>query len=176
MRKIEYMQAINPDHKNASNVDPNVVGYAFGIPGLAVRKSWGSWQIDHFASGYRAFSNSHRTRKECVNAALLAQAQGPIDWTVDRETLCGSHLSDAIWHWKNAFLGHSRGPQFSKKTVCHDWTMKDLEIMLFDGLSEGLCGACGEVSGHHEGDARANHCPHCGKNKVSSALVLAGLI
>ena len=176
MKKIEYNQALKPENKNTHGMDPSVTGYDFGIPGLAVRKVGGFWQIDHVQSGYRAFSNLHRTRKECVGAALRAQSNGPIDWACDKEVILGKHLEDAIWHWKNEFLGHSRKPEFSTKLVCHGWSMRDLEIMLTYGRVEGLCGACGEVSDPHEPDARANCCPCCGEKKVTSALVLAGLI
>ena len=110
-----------------------------------------------------------------MSAALRAQDISPIDWTVDKETLTGAHLKDIVWHWKNDFLGHARSARFSEETVCHDWTMKDLEMML-NGPAEGLCGACGEVSGPHEPDAHDNWCPCCDKKKVTSALVLAGLI
>jgi len=175
MKKITYNQALNPENKSTEGMDPSVTGYDFGIPGLAVRKAWGAWQIDHVISGYRAFANYHRTCEACVKAALRAHDITPIDWTVDKETLLGSHLRDAIWHWKNDFLGHGRSENFSNETVCHGWTMRDLEIML-NGDAEGLCGGCGEVSGPHEPDARANWCPVCSECKVTSALVLAGLI
>jgi len=176
MKKIEYKQALNPDSIHAKDLDPNVTGYDFGIPGLAVRKVLGHWQLDHIASGYRAFSNLHKTRAECVSAALRAQAISPIDWTVGKETLLGKHHEAIVWHWKNDFLGHARSARFSEETVCHDWTMRDLETFTYNGLAEGLCGACGEVSGNHETDATNNWCPCCDKKKVTSALVLAGLI
>jgi hypothetical protein len=61
-------------------------------------------------------------------------------------------------------------------TVCHGWTLGELEAFTFDGLSEGLCGACGEVSGNYETDATDSLCPCCDKPKVTSALVLAGMV
>ena len=101
MKKITYKMALIPGFEDTDN---NVNGYDFGVPGLAVRKVWGFWQIDHVPSGYKAFSNLHRKRKECVEAARRAQDATPIDWTCGSAVLLGKHLEAAIWHWRNEFL------------------------------------------------------------------------
>ena len=179
MKKITYKQAINPNAKNRDSIPEMVTGYDFGIPGLAVRKVWGTWQIDHVPSGYRAFANLHSTRAACVNAALEANAQMPgIDWTADASVITSAHLRDAIDDWRYVFNhGRLREPIPSdNEIICHGWTMADLEAFLYGGMSEGLCGACGEVSGNHEPDATNNWCPCCDAKKVTSALVLAGVI
>jgi len=180
MKKIEYSQAVNPAHEDAENIPVAVTGYDFGVPGLAVRKAWGSWQIDHVPSGYRVITYYHTTRRECVGCALRAQEQVPgIDWTASKEAITSERLVGATRDWRDVFeRGHvyHSWREKDKDTVCHGWTMGDLESFTYEGLSEGLCGACGEVSGNHEPDATNNWCPCCDKQKVTSALVLAGII
>lgn len=181
MRKIEYKQAVNPNHKDADSIPEAVTGYDFGVPGLAVRKVWGMWQIDHIPSGYRVITYHHTTRKECVGCALRAQEQVPgIDWTAGKDALTSKRLADATRDWRDVFerghVYHATHREKHNVTVCHGWTLGDLEAFTFDGLSEGLCGACGEVSGNHETDATDNWCPCCDKPKVTSALKLAGMI
>jgi hypothetical protein len=181
MKKIEYKQALNRECKDTDNIPVAVTGYDFGVPGLAVRKAWGSWQIDHVPSGYRVITYHHTTRRDCVGCALRAQEQVPgIDWTASKEAITSERLVGVTRDWRDVFeRGHVYSATKREKhsvTVCHGWTLGDLESFTYDGLSEGLCGACGEVSGNHEPDATNNWCPGCEELKVTSALVLAGMI
>jgi hypothetical protein len=50
-----------------------------------------------------------------------------------------------------------------------------LEASLFDSVSPAICLECGHTA-EMEPDQRERYCDHCGKNKVVSGLVLAGVI
>ena len=52
-----------------------------------------------------------------------------------------------------------------------------LEEALMDSVNHGACTACGEI--HYdacEPDMRAGYCEYCEESKVSSILVLAGVM
>jgi hypothetical protein len=50
-----------------------------------------------------------------------------------------------------------------------------LEASIYDNVCPAICMECG-CTAKMESDQRAGYCEQCGKNKVVSCLVLAGLI
>jgi hypothetical protein len=51
-----------------------------------------------------------------------------------------------------------------------------LEQSTYDSIAPGICTNCHAVHDSCEPDARTNHCDSCGKNRVKSCLVLAGVL
>ena len=51
-----------------------------------------------------------------------------------------------------------------------------LELCVVDSVCPAICMACGHVGEPMEPDQDAGHCEACGESKVTSALVIEGLI
>jgi len=175
MKKTDYQPKWNPAFTGPK--PETIKAYDFGIPGLAVFKSGHNWNIGHVPSGYNVISGWFTKRKNAVARALIAQNEIPIDWAKSQDQLPREQANQwyEILKWgKNKYLlaGTSNGTE----TYIHNWTYNELMHFVVDGISEGLCGACGEVSGNHEPDARTNCCPYCGEKEVTSALVMAGMV
>jgi len=179
MRKTDYQPKWNPAFKGPK--PKTIKAYDFGIPGLVVFKSGHNgiyhWNIGHVSSGHNVISSWFTKRKNAVARALIAQDEIPIDWTKPQDQLPREQANQwyEILKWgKNKYLvvGTSTGTE----TYIYNWTYDELIHFFIDGISEGLCGACGEVSGNHELDAVGNWCPYCGEKEVTSALVMAGRV
>ena len=168
MKKTDYKPKWNPAFKGPK--PETVKAYEFGIAGLVVFKSGHNWNIGHVSSGYNVISGWFTKRKNAVSAALIAQNEIPIDWTKAENQLPKERCNQ--WYEILKYGVDSS----STETYIHDWTYNDLIQFIIDGISEGLCSACGEVSGNHEPDAHNNWCPCCGEKKVTSALVMAGMV
>lgn len=58
-----------------------------------------------------------------------------------------------------------------------EYSMEQIEAMVFDSTVDGYCSKCEEISSPHEPDATDNWCPCCdSKGTVTSVLVLGGLV
>lgn len=175
MKKTDYKPKWNPAFKGPK--PETIKAYEFGIAGLVVFKSGHNWNIGHVSSGHNVISGWFTKRKNAVARALIAQNEIPIDWTKAQNQLPkerGNQWYEILKWGKNRSL--SAGTCNGTETYIHNWTYNDLMRFAVDGISEGLCGACGEVSVCPETDARNNWCPCCGEKKVTSALVMAGMI
>jgi len=173
MKRIEYKLAM------ADGNGPLVTGYLFGIPGLAVRKAWGCWQIDHVESGYAAHRYNHKTRKECVAAALRADDAFPhINWTKSADVLTSNAMKHDCLEFRAVFQGtqpyHRHDIIFRHNGDA--WSTEDFNRMILGNTPiDGICSECNEVTSPHEPDATDNWCPACERTgSVTSVLVLAG--
>ena len=174
MKKVEYEPAWNPKYKGPKPKITNA--YEFGVPGLVGVKSGKNWNIDHSPSGYNVINGWFTKRKDAAEAALVAQDKILIDWTKPREQL-PIYLAEQWYEiLKWGYVQPSITIADGAEPYIHNWTYVELTSFAMDGVSEGLCGACGEVSGNHEPDAVGNWCPCCGEKEVTSALVMAGMI
>jgi NADH pyrophosphatase NudC (nudix superfamily) len=168
MRKTDYQPKWNPAFTGPK--PKTIKAYDFGIPGLVVFKSGKNWNIGHTSSGRNVISDWFTKRKDAAEAALVAQDEIPMDWTKSQDQLLREQANQWYEVLKYGYVQPSAEPYI------YNWTYVELTSFAMDGISEGLCGACGEVSGNHEPDARNNWCPCCGEKEVTSALVMAGMI
>ena len=176
MKKTDYQPKWNPAFTGPK--PKTIKAYEFGIPGLVVFKSGHNWNIGHVSSGHNVISGWFTKRKNAVARALIAQDEIPIDWTKAQNQLPkerGNQWYEILkWGYVQPLASALR--THGTEPYIHNWTYVELMSFAIDGTSEGLCGACGEVSGNHEPDAVGNWCPCCGEKKVTSALVMAGMI